>query len=269
MNDDRDPDSVPTGYTDGTDSTNNDNNKSNSEGDNLSGAGSSVESVKSVGAVDGVGMDRREAVKAMVAATGLPILANTLAVQTPQTPGAPSQAAPAVHSGPRGTPTDPDLLHPKAPWPRKLSAHELATLAVLCDTIIPADAKSPAASTVGVPAYINEYVSAPYDGQMRDLVRVRGGLAWLNTESTERFGRPFSRLTRDERTRVCDDICYLPNAKPEFHAAARFFDLVRDLTATGFYTTEAGMRDLQYLGNVALPRFDGPPPEVLRHLGLA
>jgi hypothetical protein len=215
-------------------------------------------------------MDRRDAVKAMAIATGLPILANRLAAQTPQAPGAASQAASAaVHTGPRGTPTDPDLLHPRAPWPRKLSAHELATLAVLCDTIIPADAKSPAASTVGVPAYINEYVSAPYDGPMRDLIRVRGGLAWLNSESLERFGRPFARLRADERTRICDDICYLPNAKPEFHTAARFFDLIRDLTATGFYTTDAGMRDLQYIGNVALPRFDGPPPEVLKHLGLA
>src|SRR4029079_1481674 len=128
---------------------------------------------------------------------------------------APAQAPSAVRTGPRGTPTDPDLLHPRASWPRKLSAHELATLAVLCDTIIPAGAQSPSRSAVGVPAYINEYVSAPYDGQMRDLVRVRGGLAWLNTESGDRFGRPFHLLSADQRARICDDICYLPDAKPE------------------------------------------------------
>jgi gluconate 2-dehydrogenase gamma chain len=222
---------------------------------------------ESAAEVEGAGMERRDALKAMAAATGLPILASTLAAQAP---AAPPQAANApVHGGPRGTPTDPDLQHPRAPWPRKLSAHELTTLAVLCDTIIPSDAKSPAASTVGVPAYINEYVSAPYEGQMRDLVRVRGGLAWLNTESIERFGRPFHRLSAEERTRICDDICFLPKAAPEFQAAARFFDLVRDLTATGFYTTDAGMRDLQYIGNMALPKFTGPPPAVLKHLGLA
>ncbi len=209
--------------------------------------------------------------KAIAVATGLPILANTLAAQAPQVPGTPNHQAThaPVLGGPRGTLSDPDLLHPKAPWPRKLSAHELATLAVLCDTIIPADARSPAASTVGVPAYINEYVSAPYEGQMRDLVRVRGGLAWLNTESNARFGKGFTGLTAAERNLVCDDICYLPRARPEHQAHARFFDLVRDLTATGFYTTDAGMRDIQYIGNVALPRFDGPPPEVLRYLGLA
>lgn len=212
-------------------------------------------------------MERRDALKAMVAATSLPILAGHLEAQAQPAAGQ-QPAAPVRRVGPRGTPTDPDLLHPKAAWPRKLSAKELATLAVLCDTIIPADAKSPSASTVGVPAYINEYVSAPYDGQLRDLVRVRGGLAWLNTESEERFGAPFGQITGAQRTLICDDICYLPKAKPEHQAAARFFDLVRDLTATGFYTTDAGMRDLQYVGNVALPKFDGPPPEVLKYLGL-
>ncbi|HEU5219225.1 MAG TPA: gluconate 2-dehydrogenase subunit 3 family protein [Gemmatimonadales bacterium] len=213
-------------------------------------------------------MPRRDALKAIAAAgAALPVL-DALAASRAEAQTSPGVQKPTPRGGPRGTATDPDLLHPKAPWPRKLSAHELATLAVLCDTIIPADAKSPAASTVGVPAYINEYVSAPYDGQMRDLVRVRGGLAWLNTESLERFGKPFTGLTAGQRELICDDICYLPNAKPGFQAAARFFDLVRDLTATGFYTTDAGMKDLEYQGNVALPKFVGTPPEVLKRLGL-
>ena len=228
----------------------------------------SVSSVKSVGSLGTSDLARRDALKAMAAATGLPVLASSLAAQQPTQPSSrPAVQQPKV--GPRGTPTDPDLLHPRKDWPRKLSPAELATLTVLVDTIIPADAKSPSASAVGVPAWINEYVSAPYDGQMRDLIRVRGGLAWLNVESSKRFGRTFARLTAAEREQICDDICYLPNAKPEFKSAARFFDLVRDLTAVGFYTTDAGMKDLQYIGNMALPKFTGPPPQVLKHLGLA
>ena len=246
MSDHRAPGLSPTDDTDSTDDVNN--NKNNKGVNSPAGEESAVASVESVGAGSGGSMDRRDAVKAMAAASGLVAITGKAAAQAPQTP----------------TPK------PKPPTigPRKLSARELATLSVLCDTIIPADDKSPAASTVGVPAYINEYVSAPYDGQMRDLVRVRGGLAWLNTESNERFGKPFIRLSAAERSQVCDDICYLPRAKPEFQAAARFFDLIRDLTAVGFYTTDAGMRDLQYIGNMALPKWDGPPPEVLRHLNL-
>lgn len=213
-------------------------------------------------------MPRRDALKAVIAAgVGLPVL-DALTASRADAQATPAAQKPVPKGGPRGTPTDPDLLHPRAPWPRKLSAHELATLAVLCDTIIPADAKSPAASTVGVPAYINEHVSAPYDGQMRDLVRVRGGLAWLNTESLARFAKPFAGISAAEREQICDDICFLAKAKPEFQAAARFFDLVRDLTATGFYTTDAGMKDLEYMGNVALPKFVGTPPDVLKRLGL-
>lgn len=244
--------------------------------DDTGDEGSNTKSEKSVGSV---GMERRDALKAMAAAAGLPILEQLTAerLDAQATPTAHPTAAPAAaqqpvsprpSGGPRGTPSDPDLLHPRADWPRRLSASELATVSVLCDTIIPADAHSPAASTVGVPAYINQYVSAPYEGQQRDLVRVRGGLAWLNTESDRRFGRPFIRLSAAQRAQICDDICYLPKAKPEFQAAARFFDLMRDLTATGFYTTQEGMTDLKYVGNVALPKFEGPPPEVLRHIGL-
>ena len=41
------------------------------------------------------------------------------------------------------------------------------------------------------------------------------------------------------------------------------------MCSTGFWTTEEGMRDLGYMGNVPLPSWDGPPPEVLERLGLA
>lgn len=244
---------LSTDYTDGTD-----------------GAGGSKASAKSVKSVDAFEkpVGRRDALKVMAAAGGLASITRSAEAQTQAASPAPAKPQPVPLAGPRGTPTDPDLLHPTARWPRKLSASELATLAALCDSIIPADAKSPSASTVGVPAYINEYVSAPYDGQLRDLIRVRGGISWLNLESMKRFGRTYTRAGAAERARICDDICFLPKAKPEFQAAARFFDLIRDLTAVGFYTTDAGMKDLQYIGNMALPRFDGPPPEVMKHLGL-
>ena len=225
----------------------------------------------------GRSLTRREALRALgAAATALPVLDAVsqgqqpapAAKQAPKGAQAP-KAAQAPAAAPRGGPWDPDLIHPRpGSWPRLLSARELATLAVLCDTIIPADEHSPAASAVGAPAYINEVVSAPNDREQRDLVRVRGGLVWLEAESRKRFGKGFAALSAAQRTEICDDICYLPKAKPEFQAAARFFDLVRDLTATAFYTTPEGMKDIGYIGNVALPRFDPPPKEILEKLGL-
>lgn len=221
-------------------------------------------------------MDRREALKVITAAAAGAAMADGLLpsaadAQQPVTPGPKPRTAASTappKTGPRGTLTDPDLLNAKANWPRLLSASELLTLSALCDMIIPADDKSPSASAVGVPAYVNEYVSAPYDWAERALVRVRGGLTWIDVESEKRFGKRFAAATSAQRTQICDDICFVPKAKPEFQAAARFFDQIRDLTASGFYTTDAGMKDLQYIGNVALAKFDGPPPEVLRKLGL-
>lgn len=219
------------------------------------------------------GVTRRSALKVLGAAASLPIL-DSITVSEIEAQAKPAATAPAatqpvsLMSGPRGTASDPDLLRPKKDWPRKLNATELATLAALCDMIIPADEKSPSASKVGAPAYINEYVSAPLENSQRDLVRVRGGVSWLNLESTKRFGRTFTKLTNAEKTQICDDICYIPKAKPEFATGARFFSLVRNLTATAFYTTDEGMKDIGYIGNMALPKWDAPPPAVLKHLGL-
>ncbi len=218
------------------------------------------------------GVNRRDALKTLAVAVSLPVLGSVPvheadAQAQPAAGAAPARPA-SLLSGPRGTASDPDLLRPKKDWKRKLLANELVTLSALCDMIIPADAKSPSASAVGVPAYINEHVSAPYDGNARDLVRIRGGVAWLNLESTKRFSKAFARLSTAEKTQICDDICFVPKAKPEFVQGARFFDLVRDLASTAFYTTDEGMKDLGYVGNVALPKWDPPPASVLKHLGL-
>ena len=164
--------------------------------------------------------------------------------------------------------SDPDLLHPGKLWDRVLTKEELRAVTALCDVIIPADEKSPSASKVGVPDFINEWVSAPYPEQEADRKRVQEGPAWLNTEAQKRFAKEFAGLTEEEKAKICDDISYVPKAKPEFMQAAWFFARMRDLTASGFYTTKEGMKDLQYIGNVPLFTFDGPPKKVLEYLKL-
>jgi gluconate 2-dehydrogenase gamma chain len=94
-------------------------------------------------------------------------------------------------------------------------------------------------------------------------------VAWCGSiaKAVSRFGKAFHEHRR-ERTAICDDICYLPNAKPEHRFAAQFFDTVRDQTATAFYTTPEGWKDLGYIGNVALPTFEGPNAEIRRMIGV-
>jgi gluconate 2-dehydrogenase subunit 3-like protein len=209
-------------------------------------------------------LSRRDALKVLGAAAALSGgRSDPAATEASQSA---AQVSPKILA--RRTPSDPDLIHPKIWWTKLLTPGELATLAVLCDTIIPADDRSPSASRLGAPDYINEWVSAPSEDHRRALVQVQGGIAWLDAESGRRFSRPFTGLEERERHEICDDICYLAKAKPEHRAAARFFDLIRDLTATAFYTTKEGMKDLGYVGNVPLAKFDPPPADLLRRLGL-
>lgn len=169
----------------------------------------------------------------------------------------------------RGTPGDPDLIAPTIPWEGVLTDDEMRTVRALCDLILPADDRSPAASAVGVPEFIDEWIGAPYPSHERDRVMIRGGLVWLDTEAGEQFGSRFATLTVEQQRQICDRIRYVADAAPDDHAAARFFDRFRDLTATGFWTTEEGMADLGFQGNVPLTSWDGPPVEVLERLGLA
>ena len=92
--------------------------------------------------------------------------------------------------------TDPDLVNPVVPWDNILTDMEMKTVTALCDVILPQDDISASASSVGVPDFINEWVSAPYPDQERDRQTIRGGLVWLNTESGKRYDSAFHALEK-------------------------------------------------------------------------
>ena len=204
--------------------------------------------------------DRRTTIKWMLAAAATARLGGSAVV-------AHSSAAQAPGYG-----TDPKLATPYAPgtlWPLTLDAAQRRCAAVLCDLIIPADQISPSASSVGVVDFIDEWVSAPYPQQRSDRAIVIPGLAWIDAEAQRRFGCELAALDASGHDAICKDICYLPEANVQFRDAATFFARFRDLTAGGFYTSPAGTRDLGYVGNLPLAKFDGPPLEVLKRAGLA
>lgn len=207
-------------------------------------------------------MDRRDAIKWMLAAATSATLLGVHAGAA-QTAAAPSG---------KGYGSDPDLLKDYKPgdvWPLTFTDVQRQNAAALCDVILPADDKGPSASSVRVHDFIDEWVSAPYPGHDADRKLILDGLAWLDQEAQKRFKADFVNLVLRQKNQICDDICYLPNAKPEFRQAAQFFRRFRDLASGGYYTTPEGMKDIGYVGNVAMEKFAGPPPEVLKRLGLA
>jgi hypothetical protein len=209
-------------------------------------------------------MDRRTTIKWMLAAAaavpGLDALAYT-----------PEPQARDVAANQAGYGTDPALMkewRPGGPWPLTLGVAARLTTAALCDLIIPADEVSPSASSVGVVDFIDEWISAPYPQQRGDRAIILPGLTWIEAEAKSRFDKIFAALESAQREAIANDICSPGKAAPNLATAAKFFAKFRDLTAGGFYTTPVGMKDIGYVGNVPLAKFDGPPPEVLKKVGL-
>ena len=201
-------------------------------------------------------ISRREAIRWVIAASGSAALLGPRAFA----------AAPAVPYG-----RDPLLNQTYKPgdfWPLTFTPDQRKKVTALCDLIIPEDSHSPAASALAVPDFVDEWISAPYKEQEAHRKIVIDGLKWIDEESNRRYSKNFADLSLTEQSAIADDICHVPVAKPEFSQAAEFFAVMRSLTATGFYSTPVGWRDIGFIGNVALTAFPDPPPELLEKLGL-
>ena len=143
--------------------------------------------------------------------------------------------------------------------------HEWETVRVLVDLVIPRDERSGSATDAGVP----EFMDFMLDAYPTMRLPMRGGLAWLDTESRARFDAPFVELRPQQRTAILDDVAWPARARPEMSQGVAFFNRFRDLTASGFWSTRMGVDDLQYMGNRGMVRWDGCPPEALAKLGVS
>ena len=190
--------------------------------------------------------------------------------------------------------------------PKFFSPHEWATVRLLSDMVIPRDARSGSATDAQVPEFMDFVIDDPLaepSQRERNKVQMRGGLAWLDRECARRFeGRRFVEASEAERKAVLDDIAYpkqkdtQPERSASFHAVAQpdktvdlapeggtedadekldrlshgvaFFSAFRDLTASGFWSSAMGVKDIEYVGNTFVAEWKGCPPEVLAKLGL-
>ena len=174
--------------------------------------------------------------------------------------------------------------------PSFFTAAEFVLLSRFTDVIIP-DSETPGASKAGVPEYIDRVVTV--NGEHQPLARA--GLAWLAAEARTRFGREYLALddvqheallrplsdALDAAAREQQQARYraLPAgrtyyvavndaAQPARPAAVvgndasdprmpeRFFRLIKNLTADGYYTSRIGLiEELRYTGNSYLPAF--------------
>jgi len=146
------------------------------------------------------------------------------------------------------------------------TGQEMATITILADIIIPKDDVSGSASEAGVPAFIEFIVKDMPDHQ----IPMRGGLRWVDLQCLNRFDKPFKDCDKKQQMEVVDLIAWPDRAKgkPELAQGVAFFNRLRNLTATGFYTTQMGFKDIGYMGNQP-HQWNGVPDEVLKQYELA
>lgn len=141
--------------------------------------------------------------------------------------------------------------------------HEMKTIAVLADIIIPRDDRSGSATDAKVPEFIEFIVKdMPYH-----QTPMRGGIKWLDLQCMKRYQASFVDCTATQQIEMVDEIAYPEKAKPEMKVGVAFFNKMRDLTACGFFTSEIGIKDLDYQGNRP-NQWDGVPQDVLDQYGL-
>ena len=148
--------------------------------------------------------------------------------------------------------------------PNFFTEHEMATITLLADIIIPKDAVSGSATDAKVPEFIEFIVKDMPDHQ----VPMRGGLKWLDLHSYKKHAKAFTECSGKEQIAIVDEIAYPQKAAPALAQGVSFFNKIRDLVTTGFYTAEIGVKDLGYMGNVP-NMWAGVPDEVLKQHGLA
>lgn len=149
--------------------------------------------------------------------------------------------------------------------PKFFTAVEYRTVRILADMILPRDERSGSASDAGVP----EFMDFTMSDRPNSRKWMRDGLAWLDTESTRRFAKPFADATQTQREAILNDIAWPARAPQGLSNGVSFFNRFRDLTASGFWSSEMGVKDLRYMGNVFVPNWNGCPPAALQKLGVS
>jgi gluconate 2-dehydrogenase gamma chain len=146
------------------------------------------------------------------------------------------------------------------------TADEMATITILGDIIIPKDEVSGSASDAKVPDFIEFIVKDMPEHQ----TPMRGGLRWLDIQCLKRYEKAFSDCSHQQQMEMVDDIAWPEKAKgkPWLTQGVSFFNLMRNLTATGFYTSQIGYKDIGYMGNVP-NQWNGVPADVLKQYDLA
>ena len=151
--------------------------------------------------------------------------------------------------------------------PLSFTAAEYKTLERLTDLIIPVENGNPGALAAGAAAWIDT-ISSENDTLKRIY---RNGFAWLDGAMKKRGAVDFVSATPAQQTALLDLIAYRRNDSPELAPGIEFFAWVRRMTVDAFYTSEIGIKDIDYRGNSPMASYPAPTAAIeyaLKRTGL-
>jgi hypothetical protein len=211
-------------------------------------------------------MDRRKSIKTLIVggvATSVLTEACKLADKK-EAPAAEQKAAESSTAGGINRMAEEKEHYQKVIAEKFFTEAEMATITILGDIIIPRDEISGSASDAKVPDFIEFIVKDMPQHQ----TPMRGGLRWLDVQCLNRYEKPFKDCNKQQQMELVDAIAWPKKAKPGMAQGVSFFSLMRNLTATGFYTSEIGGKDVGYIGNTP-NQWNGVPDDVLKQYKLA
>lgn len=205
-------------------------------------------------------MNRRENLKLLFTgslASGL-LLTNCTPEQKQQ------DFSPKISGTPGGRTAEEKMLDEQLLSQTFLNDEEREKLNYLVDVIMPASEDSGSATDAGVPDFIEFMMKDSPSFQ----TPMRGGLMWLDHYSDDNYGSKFLELSEEKRMEIIEMIAWPDKAAPHMEGGVKFFNLLRNLTSTGYFTSEIGFKYLGYQGNTP-NAWDGVPEAVMQKHGFA
>lgn len=163
--------------------------------------------------------------------------------------------------------SDPDLLDPKVTWQKTMSARQLQLVAALTDVLLPKTQDRSSGSEIGVPDFVDEWVSAPYEINRADRVACFQLFEWLEAEARNSNGITFAECSVEMRAKILDRFAWMDRIEAGLETQASTFEKFRNLAVSAYLCSAEGSEWLGYMGNrPATGDYAGPTEEALMHL---
>lgn len=171
-----------------------------------------------------------------------------------------------------GTPygVDPDMLDPQVTWERTMTGPQLQLVAALCDVVLPASDELPSGSALGVPDFVDEWVSSPYEMTQGARTGCFALFEWLEGEARGLGAASFAAASLEQQKSLLDRIAWSDRVEPGLQDQASAFDTFRNLSVSAYFSSAEGSEWLGYIGNrPATGDYAGPTEAALDHLASA